>query len=424
MPKKELLLDDSICCSFCYSSSMNKVMDFGNVALAGGFLKNEQFHAEKLYPLRLYFCCDCFAVQVVDKIDAKLLFEDYFYFSSTIKTLQQHFISYANEVVKRFLVPEISTVVEFGCNDGILLLPLADLNINQLIGVDPATNVLESINDERVEVINDFFGDKVANEILIKYGLVDMVIANNVFAHVPDINNVTKSVFDLLAPDGVFIFEVHYLGNVLNNFQYDMIYHEHLYYYSLLSAINHFNRYSMTIFDVKLVPIHAGSIRFYVCKNESKHSNFISPEVERLKKEEISLGFHLPETYKRFAIDIEERKVQLMKLLNQLKAEGKSIAGYGASGRANTIIQYCGINHSQVDYMIDDAPAKTGFFTPGSHFEIFPSSVLEMSEPPDYLLIFAWSFLQEISNRNKNYLAKGGRMIIPLPNIQVLENPT
>ena len=402
---------------------MSKIMDFGRVALAGGFLLPEHFADEKTYPLRLYFCRECFAVQLTDKVSAKLLFEDYFYFSSSIMTLREHFAEYAAEVTSRFLAPGTSTVIEFGCNDGILLRPLADQQIRTVIGVDPATNVVRTIDDPRVTVINDFFTEAVAEEITARHGKADLVMANNVFAHIPDIQGVTRAVRAVLEDDGVFVFEVHYLGKVINEMQYDMIYHEHLYYYSLLSAMKHFDRYGMVVFDIKPVPIHAGSMRFYVCLKGSEHARSVSDAVQALHDEEIAMGFHRPETFARFAAEVAERKARLMALLNQLRADGKRVAGYGASGRANTMIQYCGIDQSDIEYMIDDAPAKAGFYTPGSHFLIHPSAILEQAHAPDYLLIFAWSFFEEIAQKNQTYWENGGQMIVPLPEVRIIRSP-
>lgn len=410
-------------CSFCDSSDMSQIMDFGEVALAGGFLKPAQFDDEKTYPLRLYFCGQCFAVQVVDKVSADVLFKDYFYFSSSIATLREHFLHYAEEVTSRFLTPETAAVLEVGCNDGVLLHPLADQQIRTVIGVDPATNVLATINDSRITVINDYFNEVVAEQVVSEHGKVDLVMANNVYAHIPDIQGITRAVCDVLKDDGVFIFEVHYLGKVVTEMQYDMVYHEHLYYYSLLSAMEHFSRYDMKVFDVKPIPIHAGSIRFYVCKKNSKYSTDVSPGVFALRKEETEQGLDRYETFMRFSQRVAEHRQTLMGLLDQLKGQGHTIAGYGASGRANTMIQYCGINHGQLEYMIDDAPAKAGFYTPGSHIEIHPSSILDRADPPDYLLIFGWSFFDEIRKRNARYLNDGGRMILPLPEIKVFPPP-
>ena len=411
-------------CSFCDSPDMTEIMDFGRVALAGAFLKPEQFPNERFYPLRLFFCGSCFAVQVIDKVSANVLFHDYFYFSSSIKTLRDHFAEYARDVSDRFLQPERSTVLEFGCNDGILLRPLADQGIRTVIGVDPATNVVKTINDSRVTVVNDFFTESVAQRIIESHGKADLVMANNVYAHIPDIQGVTRAVRDILKDDGVFIFEVHYLGKVVNEMQYDMIYHEHLYYYSLLSAINHFARYDMVVFDITPIPIHAGSMRFYVAKRGSTHAVKVSSAVEKLREEELASGFNKPETFRRFAADVAERKADLMSLLEKLKVEGKRVAGYGASGRANTMIQYCGIDHRHMEYVIDDAPAKQGFYTPGSHFLVRSSTVLKEANAPDYLLLFAWSFFHEIARKNQAYLDNGGRIIVPLPEVHVTSAAT
>ena len=409
------------CCSFCDSTSMTKIIDFGEMALAGGFLKKEQFDSEAFYPMRLYFCNDCYGVQIIDKISAKVLFENYFYFSSSIQTLRDHFKSYAAEVASRFLeTPENSIVIEFGCNDGVLLSPLADQNIKTLIGVDPAANVVNTINDSRITVINDYFNESVAENIISDYGKADMVVANNVYAHIPDMQGITRAINNVLSDDGVFIFEVHYLGKIINDFQYDMIYHEHLYYHSLISLQNHFQRYDMMVFDIKPIPIHAGSMRFYVCKKESCHATE-SVALKKLRQEELENGFHKAETFSRFAEDIANLREKLINLLKDIKQKGQTVVGYGASGRANTMIQYCDINHDLMEYMIDDAPAKSGYYTPGSHFLIKPNSALSESPQPDYLLIFAWSFLREIAKKNSNYLEQGGKMIIPLPEVKVLD---
>ncbi len=412
-----------VICAFCQSNSLEKVMDFGEVALAGGFLKLDQFEAERKFPLRLFFCANCYAVQLVDIVDTNVMFKNYFYFSSAITSLKEHFVDYATEVVSRFLPkPANSTVVEIGCNDGVLLKPLADQGIGTSIGVDPATNIVGTINDPRIQTINNFFSEELSKDIVSRFGKADLVIANNVYAHIPDICGVTRGIKNLLSDDGVFIFEVHYLGKVLHGYQYDMIYHEHLYYYSLIALLNHFKRHEMTIFDVKPIPIHAGSMRYYVCKNTSKHANNISPRVNLLEQSERSKGFDKIETYSKFASAIESRKIGLMTLLEKLKKLKRRVYGYGASGRANTIIQYCGITHDHMELMIDDAPAKNGYYTPGSHFLIKSNEALK-TEPPDYVLNFAWGYLAEISEKCRDYFEQNGRMIVPLPDVRVLLNP-
>lgn len=410
-------------CAFCGSTSMTEVMDFGDVALAGGFLKKEDFAKEKKYPLAIDFCNDCYAVQVRDHIDPKVLFETDFYFSSAIKTLRDHFADYAAEVVGRFLPqPEKAATLEFGSNDGVLLEPLAAQGVGTVIGVDPAKNIVESIKDDKLTLINDFFNVPAANSIVDKYGKVDLVMANNVFAHITDINGTTEAVHKVLKDDGVFIFEVHYLGKIIEGLQYDFIYHEHIYYYSLLALENHLARHGMVIFDIKPISIHGGSIRYYAAKKDSRHAGKISAEVVALREEEKKLGYDKPETYQKFASAVAAEKDKLMTLLKDLKKQDKTIAGYGASGRANTIIQYCGIDDTYLDFIIDDAPAKQGLYTPGSHLEIRNNTALK-TDKPDFVLLFAWAFFEEIAKKSEDYLRSGGQMIVPLPEVRIIKHP-
>lgn len=410
-------------CAFCDAEGLVEVIDFGDVALAGGFLKEEAFARESKFRLRMCFCPSCYAVQVPDKVDPSVLFADYFYFSSAIRTLREHFNDYATEVVARFVTPHHATVLEFGCNDGILLKPLADQGIANLIGVDPALNILKTIDDPRINTVHGFFNESLAEELIGRFGKTDLVLANNVFAHIPDINGVTRAVEKILKDDGVFVFEVHYLGKIIQDLQYDMIYHEHLYYYSLLAIENHFARHGMTVFDIKPIPIHGGSMRYYVCKKNSFHAKDISVRVHNLRNEERALGYDRAETYTTFAANCADRRQRLMDLLTRLRAKGRKIAGYGASGRANTIIQYCGIGREHLQYMIDDAPAKHGYSTPGSHLMIRSNDVLR-TDPPDYLLIFAWSFFNEIAAKSADYVAQGGRLMVPLPDVRITFYPT
>ncbi len=411
---------DKKICAFCGSTKLADVIDFGEVALAGAFLKKDDFPNEKKYPLVIVFCEDCYAVQVRDHIDPKVLFETDFYFSSAIKTLRDHFADYAAEVVARFLPdPKNAITLEFGSNDGVLLVPIAGQGVGTVIGVDPATNIIESINDDQLVLINNFFNVPVAKDVVKEHGKVDLVMANNVFAHITDINGTTEAIHEVLKDDGVFVFEVHYLGKILEEMQYDFIYHEHIYYYSLLALENHLAKHGMIIFDIKPISIHGGSIRYYTTKKDSRYAQSISPAVKTLRQQEKDFGYDKPEVYKKFATNVAQKKRELMTLLNDLKAKGSNIAGYGASGRANTIIQYCGITNEYLDYIIDDAPAKQGLYTPGSHLQIRNNQALK--ENPDYMLLLAWAFADEIIAKNQDYLERGGRIITPLPEVKVTD---
>lgn len=367
-------------------------MDFGEVALAGAFLKPDEFENEKKYQLDLYFCEHCYAVEVGEKIHPDILFKDYFYCSSAIPKLNEHFKEYAEYVVDRF---KPQTVIEIGCNDGVMLRHLDKLTY--AVGVDPADIIDDSLN-----VINDYFGMGVIEQV----GQVDMIIANNVFAHIRDIHETTEAIKEGLTDNGVFVFEVHSLLDMIERNQYDWVYHEHLYYYSFLALENHFKRYGMRIFDIENTGLHAGSRRYYVCKDDRHESQ----DVFNIRYTEIERGLYELETFQDFAKRAENQKKELIALLNKLKLEGKTIAGYGACGRANTMIQYCGI--TQLEYIIDDAPIKEGYFTPASHYKI---QAYQEDNLPDYVLVFAWSFLADIAKRCKS------DMIIPLPIVHIME---
>ena len=409
-------------CTFCNSPNITLITDFGNMGLAGSFLAQDELEQETLYPMNLVFCPDCYAVQIVDRINPDQMFKkNYFYFSSSIGTLRNHFKDYAADIVGRFLPsPQDTTVIEFGCNDGVLLSPLADLNVGRIIGVDPAANVVEKIDDDRVDIVNSYFDEFCAGNIVNQFGQADLILANNVFAHVDDINGLTRAIDIALAENGAFIFEVHYLGKIIEEMQYDMIYHEHIYHYSLLAVENHFSRYDMLVFDLKEVENHGGSIRFHICR---KNSNLATPtsNVRQFRETEITKGFHNISIFREFGQKINNQKSDLLRLLNDLKEQQKTVIGYGASGRANTMLQFCGIDSSLINYMVDDAPAKRGFYTPGSHLRIESKIPLSKGKRPDYVVVFAWTFLREICQRNMEYLESGGLFIIPLPEVKILD---
>ena len=406
-------------CRFCSSKKIIQIIDFGEVGLAGGFLLPEDFGFEKKFLQQLYFCEDCFLLQIINKIDPKLLFKDYFYFSSAISTLRKHFRLYAEEITKEFLIPETSTVLEIGCNDGILLKPFIELGVKKVIGVDPSTNVISTIKDPDIIIYNNFLTQDLSEKIIEDHGQVDLICANNVFAHINDMKDVTWAIKRLLKPSGVFIFEVHYIGSLIEEVQYDMIYHEHIYYYSLLTLKKFFSEFSLEIFNIKPIPIHGGSMRYYIRHTGKLENKKISLKLSDLEKQELEKGYDKKSTFLTYAKEVKSTKLNLMSLLKELKIKKMSIVGYGASGRANTLIQYCGINQSILDYIIDDAPMKHGYFTPGSHLKIFSRDILKQNKP-DYILIFAWSFFNEIIEKNIKYLHEGVKFIIPLPKVKIV----
>jgi len=407
-------------CRFCQSKNLTKILDFGNVPLAGGFLKPEDFHDEKFFPLELNFCNDCTLVQVSNIVPADVLFKNYFYFSSSIKTLVTHLADFALEVHQRFLRNiNNPSVFELGCNDGVLLKPFAQMGV-RAIGVDPATNVVNSIDSKDITVINDFFSEKLALQIKEKYGLFDAFLSSYSFAHIDDMVDIMKGLKHLLKKEGVFIFEFYYLGTLIDEMQYDMIYHEHLSYYSLRTLSLFLERFEMEIFDVRFIPgVRSGAARFYA-KNIGSKVEKVNDSVNKLKAYEKEKGFDKVQTYLDYAKRVNGTKSQLISLLDQLKLKGKSIIGYGASGRGTTIMNFCGIGNRYLDYVVDDAPAKHGFFTPGTHVPIKPWDYVKEAGFPDYALLFAWSFIDEVKKRRNDYLEQGGKFIVPLPEVRIV----
>jgi methylation protein EvaC len=370
-------------CSLC-DGKLAQFMDFGNVALAGAFLKPEQFHAEKKYRLRVGFCESCFSVQLIDRVDPKVMFPDYRYKSSATQTARTHFQKYAEHVVEQF---KPKTVLEIGCNDGVMLRPLSKL-VETATGVDPSNVVPEDLN-----VINEFFTMDVAKDV----GKVDVVIANNVFAHIPDLAAVTRAVKEVMKDDGVFVFECHSLADMIKDCQYDVIYHEHVYYHSLAALQNFFEGFGMSVFRIEKIPLHAGSTRYYVCKKPRSFTyELVEPnggDLDRMA------------TYRRFTRRAEWHRDNLRAAVNS----AGFVAGYGASGRANTLIQYCDL---KVDFIVDDSPARQGLFTPGSHVPICSRDVLK-KVTPDHILLFAWSYADEVRPKCN------APLIIPFPEVVV-----
>lgn len=392
-------------CAFCQSET-DEVLDFGRVALAGAFIKCDGIPGEKKYPLRLMFCQTCFAVQVADPVGAETLFRDYFYFSSQIDAVRRHFKGYAADVMQRF-APE--SVLEIGCNDGYLLGKLADAGV-KCIGVDPAKNVVASITDNRLTLVNSFFDEAIADEIVTKHGKQSLILANNVFAHVPDIHGMTRAICKTLTDDGVLVVETQHLGAMIAGLQYDWIYHEHLYYYSALSLSKHLAAYGLEIFDVQDVEMHGGSKRYYIGRQGHRAP---AAAVRSLMDVERKDGLDRLESFLRFADDVRRHRFELRGLIDELKADGATICGYGASGRANTILQWLGLDASHLAYIIDDAPAKAGFYTPGSHIPIYPRSSVKVTLQR-YTLILAWPYAEDILRNIEN------TAIIPLPVVRIV----
>jgi methylation protein EvaC len=386
-------------CAICASRDIATVLDMGEMALAGGFLKREQFAAEKRYPLRLGFCRTCKSLQVLDRVGPEQLFGTYFYRSSTSEAARAHFAQYARSLVDRF---RPGVVVEIGCNDGVMLEPLSQM-VETVIGVDPS-DAARNVSIPRVAVWRSYFNEHAARQI----GKADLIVANNVLAHVENLNEVMRGVRAMLNPGGALVMECHYLGSVLAG-QYDAIYHEHVFYHSLISLENLCRMWGLEVFDVRAIPTHGGSMRYFIGRRGEHH---VEPRVDELRHEELQRGMDREETYTSLETKALDHRRVLMGLLNRLKRERASIVGYGAAGRANTLMQWCGFE-GHLDYVVDDCEAKQGFYTPGTHYEIRSPDELER-DPPDCLLVLAWPYLSEIRERVVSF---HGNVIMPMPEV-------
>lgn len=403
-------------CRLCGSKNLLKFLDFGEMALAGAFLNKGEIDKENKFPLGVFFCRSCFLVQILDVVSPQILFKDYRYLSSVTQTLSTHFRELAQQLAKEGSLNRNSLVVEIGSNDGVFLLPLKELGI-KVLGVEPADNVAKIAQKKGVETIVDFFTAKVAKEIVAEKGKADIIVAANVFAHVDDLDEIMSGIKYLLKPNGAFIFEVHYLVDLLKKLQYDMIYHEHLCYYSVTPLDLFFNRLGFEIFKIERIPIHGGSIRVFVQFKNGPRKTSISV-IEMLREEE-RFGTTKLGTYKKFGNLVGEHRKAMLKLLNKFKKEGKKVIGYGASGRANTILNYCGVTTNLIGYMVDESPERYGRFTPGTHIPIYPPDKFRKNYP-DMALLFAWAYQAEIIKKENGFLKNGGKFILTLPKIKIL----
>ncbi|MAM42373.1 MAG: SAM-dependent methyltransferase [Thaumarchaeota archaeon] len=403
-------------CRLCKSTDMIKFLSLGKTPLANSYLKPEELKIpEPSYPLETYFCQDCGLVQLLDIIPGEVLFRNYLYISSTAPSYIEHFTKYAQDIVKRFDLTDESFVIEFGSNDGILLKPLKNLGIKTL-GVDPAENIAKIAESDGIETFVDFFTEDNAKIILEKYGPADIITSANVFAHIDDLDDVLRGVSVLLKDDGIFVAEATYMVNMLEKKYFDLIYHEHVSYYCIRPLQRFFEKFDMEIFDVEDISTAGGSIRVYAKRKIGKHN--ITESVSNHLALENRLKMDQAVTYKNYGNEIEKCKNEIMKLLLQLKDDGKTIVGYGAAAKGNTLLNYFGIGTDILDYVVDIAEIKHGLFTPGKHIPILPTEKID-EDNPDYVLILAWNFADDIMKKHEQYRTNGGKFIIPLPEIDI-----
>jgi len=390
-------------CACCGGKKFNTLYDFGEIPLAGSFPLEQDKDKITRYPLAIITCSNCKLVQTDTLIEPEVLFKDYRYVSSV--GMQKHFNQYADWLINEENITPDSQILEFGCNDGPLLDALNQKGIRNTIGIDPATNIVKLGRKKGLNLINDFFNYDFVNNLNWD-NKFDYILASNTFAHITDINSVVKAVEFSLKEDGKFIFEVQYLVDLVDKFQFDFMYHEHLYYYTLTSLKHLLANHGLTIIDFTRIPIHSGSIRVTATKDKSL---IPSKKIEELIESE--KDYH---SLCNFTSSIEKSLSELKQFLKD--NNDKKIIGYGASGRANTVIGTLDLDSNDIKYIIDESPERYNRFTSNGKIKILPPESIE--EDVDYILIFAWNFSNMIIDKTKHL---GIPYVIPFPNLKLIK---
>ena len=404
-------------CRGCNQDNLKHFLTLGPTPLANSFLKSkEEFDDEASYPLDVYFCETCSLVQLLDVIDPSVLFRDYIYVTGTSDTIAEHNKNYAATVVDYLKLSSDSQIMEVASNDGSLLKCFQPHGVKTL-GIEPAVNIAEIARSNGVETVNEFLNLETAKKVRESHGSADAVIGNNVMAHVDDTQDFLKGCKYLLKPEGLVIIEAPYLGEFMDRLEYDTVYHEHLCYFSITALLRLCEEVGLSIVRVDHSPVHGGSIRMYAGSHEAFPAH--AADVLALAAEEVTKGLTKIDTYIRFANDVQANREAVRSLLLGLKEQGKTVAGYGAPAKGNTLLNYCGINTDLLPYTVDKSPMKVGLYTPGMHLPVLPVETL-LEKQPDYVFILAWNFADEIMRQQSEYQKRGGQFIIPLPEPKIV----
>ncbi len=406
------------CCRFCGTGLTETFVDLGSSPLCESFLAPaELVEMEPFYPLKAYVCVRCFLVQVPAHVSGEAIFSHYAYFSSYSDSWLAHAARYADMITERLGLDGQSSVVEIASNDGYLLKNFVAKGI-RVLGVEPAANVAAVAVERGVPSVVKFFGRSTARELVDSGVRPTLLIGNNVLAHVPDINDFVAGMQILLADDGVITMEFPHLMRLVEGNQFDTIYQEHYSYLSLLTVEQIFKAHGLTVFDVEELPTHGGSIRVYASHHEPTAT--VSAAVDDLRRRETDAGYDRVEIYRTFAQRVVETKHKLLSFLIDAKQAGKRIAGYGAPGKGNTLLNYCGIREDFIDYVVDRNPFKHGKYLPGSHIPVYPPDRIAETKP-DYVLILPWNLTDEIVAQLGYVREWGGRFVIPIPEVKVID---
>jgi hypothetical protein len=399
-------------CRFCGDPLDLTVVDLGMSPLCESFLPAEKTrHMEPFFPLRVFACERCYLVQLEAFVAPDEIFTEYAYFSAYSTAWVEHARQYVEMISKRLKLGADDLVVELASNDGYLLQHFVGTGI-QILGVDPAANVAEAAEARGVPTLVEFFGRESAQRLVDEGKRASLILGNNVLAQVPDLNDFVAGVQVLLRDDGTATFEFPHLLRLLDGLQYDTIYHEHFSYFSFATTAEIFRAHGLDVYDVEELWTHGGSLRVYAQHAGGPHVT-TDAVFELLEREERG-GLRSPERYAKFAEDVKESKRALLELLIGLRREGKQVVGYGAPGKGNTLLNYCGIRTDLLDYTVDRNPYKHGLFTPGTHIPIFPPEKLAETRP-DYILVLPWNLIDEIAAQLAYVAEWGGQLIVPVP---------
>lgn len=404
-------------CRFCGAKLQTTFVDLGKTPLCETFLNSEALgEPESFYPLHALVCGECFLVQLPEHVSPPEIYRDYPYFSSFSSSWVAHARDYCASIVDELRLDASSLVVEVASNDGYLLQHFVEREI-PCVGIEPAENVALVAREKGITTETAFLGREVADQFAQRHGLADLVIANNVLAHVPDINDFIQALKMLLGPEGRATLEFPHLLCLMREIQFDTIYHEHFSYLSLFFVEQAFARWGLRVFDVEEIPTHGGSLRVHVAHSESNRGSR-SERMERVLADEVDYGLRTLDVYGSFGRDVVKLKNELLLFLITAKKSGKKVVGYGAPGKGNTLLNYCGIRSDLLEYTVDISPHKQGLYTPGTHIPIYsPDKIFETK--PDYLLILPWNLATEITQQMHAIRAWDGKFVTPVPKITV-----
>jgi SAM-dependent methyltransferase len=404
-------------CRYCQSVLKYTFVDLGMSPLANSYLRPEQLNQmEEFYPLHAKVCNCCFLVQLEEFASPEHIFNDYAYLSSFSDTWLQHAKSYVDMIIERLSLYKNSQVVEIASNDGYLLQYFLTRDIS-VIGIEPAANVAIHAINKGIPTLVQFFGEKIARQMVHEEIKADLLIGNNVLAHVPKLNDFIRGMKILLHPKGVITLEFPHLMRLMDENQFDTIYHEHFSYFSFITVNNIFSHHGLTIFDVEELPTHGGSLRIYACHSEDTTKVISQNVIDLLSREEFSEYRNL-ENYLSFSKKLQKLKYDILTFLINAKKSKKSIVGYGAPAKGNTLLNYCGIRSDFIDYTVDRNPQKQGCFLPGSHIPILHPDYIKVTRP-DYLLILPWNITNEIMKQVAYIREWGGEFIVLIPEVRI-----